>query len=72
MTKQQKSNPPYGNLALEPTAAEAAAWEAMSREEQLAILRDHVNSPEASTDSGLTMQQIMAEIRQGVFAKENV
>ena len=71
MTDQPKLIPPYGNLALEPTAAESAAWEALSREDQLAILVVHVNNPEASTDCGLTMKEIMAEIRECVFAKEN-
>ncbi len=72
MSKQPKSNPPYGNLALEPTPAEAAAWEAMTREQQLAVLREHINSPDASTDCGRTMDEIMAEIRQSVFVGENV
>jgi len=71
MSKQLTSNPAFGNLALGPTAAEFAAWEALPRDAQLAILREHVNTPEASTDCGLTMPQVMDEIRQGVFAKEN-
>jgi len=71
MINQQKSNPPYGNLALEPTAAEAAAWEAMSREEQLAVLRNHVDGPEARCDSGLTMDEIVAKARARMAAKSH-
>jgi hypothetical protein len=71
MSKKTKP-PPYGNLALEPTPAESAAWEAMTREQQLAVLREAVNSPEASTDCGKTMDEIMDEIRKNVFVGENV
>jgi hypothetical protein len=72
MSKQPKFNPPYGNLALEPTPAEAAAWDAMSREQQLEALRAEVNSQDASTDCGKSMDEIIAEIRQSVFVGENV
>lgn len=71
MSNQSKPLPAYGNLALEPTPAEAAAWEALTRDEQLAILREHVTNAEAMTGCGLSMPQIMDEIRKGVFAKED-
>ena len=72
MTKQQKSNPPYGNLALEPTAAEAAAWEAMSREEQLLELRAELDGPEARTDSGMTFDEVIDRARARSAAKVHV
>ena len=72
MSKQPKSKPSYGNLALEPTAAEAAAWEAMSREEQLEALRAEVDGPEARTDSGITMEEVLEKARARSAAKAHV
>ena len=46
--------------AVPPTEAEAAAWRALSREEQLARYREVLLAPEAGTVSDVTMADIVA------------
>lgn len=41
-----------------PTAAETAAWEAMTREEQLAALRAELDHPDGQRVTALTMTEI--------------
>ena len=46
-----------------PTDAEIAAWQALPRDEQFARLKEALNHPDSSVDSGLTMEQIKANAR---------
>ena len=55
----------------EPNVAELAAWENLPRDEQLARLRDYVTSHDATTDCGLTMNEILELARARVAAREN-
>ncbi|RTL65396.1 MAG: hypothetical protein EKK41_20210 [Hyphomicrobiales bacterium] len=41
-----------------PTAAETAAWEAMTREEQLATLRAELDHPDCQRKTALTLDEI--------------
>lgn len=46
-----------------PTEADAAAWERMNREQQLAELTELLNHPSANTPSSRTVEQILADVR---------
>ena len=63
MIKPSKNLPPWGNLALEPTPAQSAAWDALTREEQLAVFREAVDGPDARSDSGMTADEVFARAR---------
>jgi len=69
MNKQTKTLAPYGNLALPPTPAEAAAWAAMTREQQLEVFREHVDGRDARTDCGMTAEEIFARARARIVSK---
>ena len=72
MLKNSKNLPPWGNLALEPTPAQSAAWDALTREEQLAVFREAVDGPDARTDSGMTADEVFARARARIAAKSHV
>ena len=64
-------NEPTADLlpsALPPTEAEAAAWAALSREQQVARYRAILTSPEASQVSKSTMREILEAARQSAQA----
>jgi hypothetical protein len=70
MRRETKPKPACSNLALEPTPAEAAAWDAMTREEQLEALRAELDGPDARADSGMTFEQVLEEARARSAAKQ--
>ncbi len=55
--------------ALPPTDAERAAWNALTRDEQLARYRDVLLSPDAGRITGATMQDVLIEGRRLVAAR---
>lgn len=71
MIRTSKKLTPWGNLALEPTPAPSAAWDALTREQQLAVFRDEVDGPDARTDCGLTGEEIFAQARARIAAKSH-
>ncbi len=72
MIKHSKNLPPWGNLVLEPTPAQCAAWDALTREEQLAVFREAVDGPEARTDSGMSLDDVLIRARARSAAKSHV
>lgn len=58
-----------GPSAVPPTDAELAAWQGLSREEQLARYRDAVQAPEAQRASAATMADVLNTARQRVAAR---
>lgn len=55
--------------ALPPTEAELAAWEALSRDEQLRRYQEAVNGPDAARVSAATMADVLTAARQRVAAR---
>jgi predicted Fe-S protein YdhL (DUF1289 family) len=55
-----------------PSEQDIAAWEAMTREEQLEAMRALVDGPAARRDCGLTMDQLLARARARSAAKSHV
>ena len=55
--------------ALPPTEAEAYAWRALSRDEQLARTREALLAPDAGRVSKATMADVLAAARQRVAAR---
>ncbi len=47
-----------------PTEQEIAAWNELSREEQLKRYREFFSHPDTMTDCGQTMDDILAEARR--------
>lgn len=52
--------------ALPPSKAGLAAWQALSREEQLACTREVLLAPEAARVSGATMADVLTAARRRV------
>ncbi len=52
--------------ALPPTEAERAAWEALSRDDQLARTREALQTPDAARASNATMAEVLNAARQRV------
>jgi hypothetical protein len=55
--------------ALPPTEAELAAWQALSRDEQLARYREALLAPDAARVSEATMADVLTAARQRVAAR---
>jgi hypothetical protein len=55
--------------ALPPTEAELAAWQALSRDEQIARYREALQAPEAGRVSKATMADVLTAARQRVAAR---
>ena len=55
--------------ALPPTEAEAAAWKALSREEQLARFRDAMLAPDVQRVTDATMTHVLAKARAVAAAR---
>jgi hypothetical protein len=48
-------------LSATPSAEDIAAWNELSREEQVKRYRELLGHPDATTDCGQTMEEILAE-----------
>lgn len=55
--------------ALPPTGVESAAWQALSRDEQLARHREILRVPEVQRVSKATMADVLSAARQRVAAR---
>ena len=55
--------------ALPPTAAELAAWRALSRDEQLTRYRAALQAPDAGRVTEATMADVLTAARQRVGAR---
>jgi hypothetical protein len=55
--------------ALPPTETELAAWQALSRDEQLARYREALNAPDAARVNEATMADVLTAARQRVAAR---
>ena len=54
---------------LPPTEAELAAWNALTRDEQLARYREYLAHPDGDRVSGASMADVLAEARARVAAR---
>ena len=55
---------------LAPTEAELEAWNALTRDEQLARYRESLADPDCDRISGASMAEILAEARERVAARK--
>ena len=55
--------------ALPPSAAELAAWQSLTRDEQIARTRDTLLAPEAGRVSEATMDDVLIAARKRVAAR---
>ena len=55
--------------ALPPTEAELAAWQALARDEQIALYREALLAPEAQNASPATMTEVLIAARARVAAR---
>jgi hypothetical protein len=54
---------------LAPTEAELAAWNALTRDEQIARYRRYLTDPDCHRVSSATMADVLAEARERVAAR---
>jgi hypothetical protein len=55
---------------LPPTEAELAAWNALTRDEQIARYREYLAQPDCDRISDATMSDILAKARERVAARK--
>jgi hypothetical protein len=55
---------------LSPTEAELAAWNALTRDEQIARYREYLAQPDCDRISDATMSDILAKARERVAARK--
>jgi hypothetical protein len=72
MSEKQKTARAKVLPSATPSESDIADWEAMTREEQLSALREVVDGPEARTDSGMSMDELLARARARSLAKSHV
>ncbi len=61
MTDAKLRSPPS---ALPPTEAELAAWNALTREEQISRYREYLNHPDSQRVSSASMADVLKEARE--------
>ena len=54
-----------------PSEADIAAWNELTRDEQLRRMREYLSHPDCSTPSNSTMADILAEAQSRAAARKN-